>query len=81
MPIYNSKSSQSHVQQGRPINVHKLGHIDLDELYKIVTPEKHWEIVVVSAESATREVFPACSKANGHLTNRALVIVDLEGLT
>ncbi|THH03123.1 hypothetical protein EW146_g10503 [Bondarzewia mesenterica] len=64
---------------GRPLNVHFIGGINLPELYKDVTPERHWQTIIVNAESLVREVLPACSAEAGRHINQALVIADLSG--
>ncbi|KAL4253824.1 Phosphatidylinositol/phosphatidylcholine transfer [Pleurotus pulmonarius] len=66
-------------KKGRPINVHFFGGMDLNKLYKECTPEKHWQTVLVNAESLTREILPAASKAAGRTIGSVLVIVDLQG--
>ncbi|KAF7422578.1 hypothetical protein PC9H_010734 [Pleurotus ostreatus] len=66
-------------KKGRPINVHFFGGMDLNKLYKECTPEKHWQTVLVNAESLTREILPAASKSAGRTIGSVLVIVDLQG--
>jgi len=48
-------------------------------LYKHITPEKHWETIIVNAESLPREVLPAASRAAGKHIGQGLVIVDIKG--
>ncbi|KAJ8509524.1 hypothetical protein ONZ45_g8313 [Pleurotus djamor] len=66
-------------QKGRPLNVHFFGGMDLNKLYKECTPEKHWQTVLVNAESLTREILPAASRSAGRTINSVFVIVDLQG--
>ncbi len=56
-----------------------LGSIDMTALNKVITPERHWEAVVCTAESLVREVLPASSYATGHIVDNCLIIVDLKG--
>lgn len=65
-------------KRGRPLHIEFLGGCDVSELYKHVTPEKHWETIVVSAETLARETIPASSRAVGHEVGGAFVIVDLK---
>jgi len=53
--------------------------MDLTKLYKVCSPERHWETVLVNAESLTREVLPASARAAGKPVGNTLVIVDLKG--
>ncbi|KAL4073228.1 CRAL-TRIO domain-containing protein [Scleroderma yunnanense] len=64
---------------GRPLNFEFLGNCDLPELYKHITPEKHWEAIIVMTEALTREVLPAASRAAGRHIKGSFVIVDLKG--
>jgi hypothetical protein len=61
------------------VNIQFFGGLNLPELYKHVTPEKHWEAIVVNADSLTREVLPAASRAAGERIHQSIVIVDLKG--
>lgn len=51
----------------------------MPELYKHISPERHWQTVVVNAESLTREVLPATSRALDKPVDGTFVIVDLKG--
>ncbi|KAI6147488.1 CRAL-TRIO domain-containing protein [Pisolithus tinctorius] len=64
---------------GRPLNVQFLAGCDLSELHKHITPDKHWETIVVSTETLARKVIPAASHAAGHHIGGVLAIVDLKG--
>ncbi|KAK7056797.1 hypothetical protein VNI00_002514 [Paramarasmius palmivorus] len=66
-------------KRGRPLNVHFLGGMNLHKLYKECTPERHWQTVLVNAESLTREVLPAASRAHKKDVEAVFVIVDLKG--
>ncbi|KAF9220955.1 CRAL/TRIO domain-containing protein [Gyrodon lividus] len=66
-------------KKGRPLNIQFFGGLNLPELYKHITPEKHWEAIVVNADSLPREILPAASRAVGHRVEHAFVIVDLNG--
>ncbi|KAJ3775527.1 CRAL-TRIO domain-containing protein [Lentinula raphanica] len=65
---------------GRPINLQFLGGMDLHRLSKEgVTPERHWETILVNAECLTREILPAAAKKHGKEIDSVLVIIDLKG--
>ncbi|KAG6334075.1 hypothetical protein ID866_5007 [Astraeus odoratus] len=64
---------------GRPLNIEFFGGCNLPELYKHITPEKHWEAIVVTTDALTREVLPAVSRAAGRHIDGAFAIVDLKG--
>ncbi|TEB30663.1 CRAL/TRIO domain-containing protein [Coprinellus micaceus] len=68
-------------KKGRPLNVHFFGGMDIRRLYKVVTPEQHWQSFLVNAETLTREVLPACSRATGEHVGGTFVIVDLKGFS
>lgn len=79
--IFKSWSMYFHKtdKKGRPVHIQFFGGLNLPELYKHVTPEKHWEAIVVNADSLTREVLPAASRAAGKPIHQSIVIVDLKG--
>jgi hypothetical protein len=79
--IFKSWSMYFHKtdKKGRPVNIQFFGGLNLPELYKHVTPERHWEAIVVNADSLTREVLPAASRAAGKRIHQSIVIVDLKG--
>jgi len=68
-------------KKGRPLNVHVFGGMNMPELYKHISPERHWQTVLVNCESLTREILPASSKAAGRTIDQAFVIVDLKGFS
>ena len=51
--VISSQSSNSTSQKGRPLNIHFFGGMDLPKLYTVCTPEKHWQTVLVNAESVS----------------------------
>ena len=67
------------LQKGRPINIQSFGGIDADGLLKVLSPEKHWETIVVTAESLVREVLPASSYEAGQIIDEVFIIIDLKG--
>ncbi|KAH8825298.1 CRAL-TRIO domain-containing protein [Flagelloscypha sp. PMI_526] len=66
-------------KQGRPLNIHFFGDLDLPKLYKSCTPNQHWKSILVNAESLTREMLPAASRKAGKPITSVLVLVDLKG--
>ncbi|KAF8231710.1 CRAL/TRIO domain-containing protein [Tricholoma matsutake] len=66
-------------KKGRPLNINFFGGMDLPKLHKVCTPEKHWQTIIVNAESLCREVLPAASRQAGRTIGTAFVIVDLKG--
>ncbi|KAL5501505.1 hypothetical protein ACEPAH_8765 [Sanghuangporus vaninii] len=65
-------------KKGRPINVQSLGAIEVAALYKVMTPDRFWETIVVTAEGAMREILAGCSYAAERVVDDILVIVDLK---
>ena len=84
-PIHSSETRHSltHArlmkQKGRPLNVHFFGGINMPDMYNHISPERHWQTVLVNCESLTREVLPASSQAAGKPIDGTFVIVDLKG--
>jgi len=76
-PIWYHKTDK----RGRPLNIQSLGGIDVPALYKEVTPERFWEIIVATTEAAMREILPGCSYAAGKTVDDILCIVDLKGFS
>ncbi|TCD65106.1 hypothetical protein EIP91_003080 [Steccherinum ochraceum] len=68
-------------KKGRPLNIHFFGQINMPELYKHISPERHWQTVLVNCESLTREVLPAATQAAGRPVDGTFVIVDLKGFS
>ncbi|KAF9463030.1 CRAL-TRIO domain-containing protein [Collybia nuda] len=66
-------------KKGRPLNIHFFGGMDLPKLHKTCTPEKHWQTILVNAESLPREVLPAATRKAGKSISTVFVIVDLKG--
>ncbi|KAH8104524.1 CRAL/TRIO domain-containing protein [Cristinia sonorae] len=68
-------------KKGRPLNIHFFGKINMPKLYKHISPERHWQTVLVNCESLTREVLPAATHAAGRPIDGTFVIVDLKGFS
>ncbi|KAF8195579.1 CRAL-TRIO domain-containing protein [Pholiota molesta] len=66
-------------KKGRPLNIEFFGGMNLNKLYEVCTPERHWQTFLVNAECLTRECLPAASRAAGKSIGTAFVIVDLKG--
>ncbi|KAF9267444.1 CRAL/TRIO domain-containing protein [Marasmius fiardii PR-910] len=67
-------------KQGRALNFHILGGMNLNKLYLTCTPERHWHTILVYIESLTREAIPAALRSQkGKPIASVFVIVDLEG--
>lgn len=66
-------------KKGRPLNIQCFGGMNLSKLYKHCTPEKHWQTILVNAESLPREILPAASRKAGKPIGSVFVIVDLKG--
>ncbi|KAI0300807.1 CRAL-TRIO domain-containing protein [Russula brevipes] len=64
---------------GRPIHIQSFGAISPKRLYQNITPQEHWQTVLVNIEALLAEVLPAASAAAGRPIRQALVIVDLKG--
>ncbi|KAI5986149.1 CRAL-TRIO domain-containing protein [Pisolithus albus] len=67
-------------KMGRPLNIEFLRGCDLTELYKHITPEKHWETIVTTTETLARKIIPTASRAAGHDIGGVFIIVDLKGI-
>ncbi|KAK7048347.1 CRAL-TRIO domain-containing protein [Favolaschia claudopus] len=76
-PLYFHKTDK----KGRPVNIHTFGGVNFPKLYKVCTPERHWQSVIVNAECLPREVLPASSRFAGRPIGQVLVIVDLKGFS
>jgi hypothetical protein len=66
-------------KKGRPVNIHHFGAVNVNELHKVVSPERHLDSLYVNCESLTREILPACSNLAQRPINTPLVIVNLKG--
>lgn len=53
--------------------------MNLPELNKTVSEERHWECILVNCEYLPREVLPGASRAAGRPIEQVFVIVDLDG--
>lgn len=60
------------------MNIHFFNGVDFPKLYKVCTPEKHWQTVLVNAESLPREILPAATRKAGRPIGTVFVIVDLK---
>ena len=49
----NQSTPHRNPQQGRPLNIQTFGNVDLNKLYSHCTPERHWQTVIVNAESVS----------------------------
>ncbi|THH03040.1 hypothetical protein EW145_g6578 [Phellinidium pouzarii] len=65
-------------QLGRPINIQSLGSINTTELYKAITPEKFWEVMVTIGDGAMREILAGSSYAAERVVDNIVIIVDLK---
>ncbi|KAF5369447.1 hypothetical protein D9758_002675 [Tetrapyrgos nigripes] len=61
------------------LNFEFLGRLDLDRLHKECSPERHWQSVLVNAESLPREVIPAAARYHNKPVTSVFVVVDLKG--
>ncbi|KEY65368.1 hypothetical protein S7711_04266 [Stachybotrys chartarum IBT 7711] len=68
-------------KSGRPVYIELLGGIDLNELYKITTPERMLTNLAVEYERMADPFLPACSRKSGHLIETGCTIMDLKGVT
>ncbi|KAG7088447.1 hypothetical protein E1B28_012439 [Marasmius oreades] len=53
--------------------------MNLKKLYSTCSPERHWQTILVNAESLTREVIPSAALAHGKSVTSVFVVVDLDG--
>lgn len=78
--LHNFLSLTKCQQLGQPLNIEFFGGPwDFTTLYRHITPERHWEAIVVTTEALTRDVLPAASRVAGHHISGAFVIADLKG--
>ncbi|KAI0303664.1 CRAL-TRIO domain-containing protein [Multifurca ochricompacta] len=66
-------------KHGRPVNIQSFGAVSAKRLYQLITPQEHWQTILVNVESLSTEVLPAASVAAGRPIRQTLVIVDLKG--
>ena len=64
----------------RPIYIEQLGKLDLTELYKMTTPERQIQSLVVEYEKFQRDRLPVCSEKAGRLVETSCTIMDLKGV-
>ncbi|BGP29438.1 cytosolic factor, phosphatidylinositol/phosphatidylcholine transfer protein [Rhodotorula toruloides] len=67
-------------KDGRPVYIEQLGKLDLTELYKVTTPERQMQSLVVEYEKFQRERLPICSELQGHVIETSCTIMDLKGV-
>lgn len=67
-------------KDGRPLYIEQLGKLDLNELYKVTTPERQMQSLVVEYEKFQRDRLPICSELTGHLIETSCTIMDLKGV-
>jgi len=67
-------------KDGRPIYVEQLGKLDLTKLYKVTTPERQLQRLVVEYERFLRDRLPVCSVMQGKLVETSCTIMDLNGV-
>ncbi|GAA5871907.1 hypothetical protein JCM8547_003301 [Rhodosporidiobolus lusitaniae] len=67
-------------KDGRPLYIEQLGKLDLNELYKVTTPERQMQSLVVEYEKFQRDRLPICSELAGHLIETSCTVMDLKGV-
>lgn len=67
-------------KDGRPIYIEQLGKLDLTKLYKVTTPERQLQRLVVEYERFLRDRLPVCSVQEGKLVETSCTIMDLSGV-
>ncbi|CAG8514613.1 1368_t:CDS:1 [Paraglomus brasilianum] len=76
-PRYYHKTDK----EGRPIYVEEIGNIDIKALYKITTPERQIQNLVVEYEKLAAYRLPACSARHGKMIETSCTILDLKGVS
>jgi hypothetical protein len=71
----------THVQDGRPIYIERLGLLDLKALYAATTPERQIKRLVLEYEKFITDRLPACSAAAGHPVETSCTILDLHNVS
>ncbi|OAV90752.1 hypothetical protein PTTG_00026 [Puccinia triticina 1-1 BBBD Race 1] len=67
-------------QDGRPLYIEQLGKLDLTKLYKVTTPERQLQRLVVEYERFLRDRLPVCSMEHQKLIETSCTIMDLQGV-
>lgn len=67
-------------QDGRPVYVEKLAHVDMKALSQITTEERLLKFLVSEYERCTNDRFPACSYVKGEHIETSCTILDLKGV-
>ncbi|KAI9843084.1 MAG: cytosolic factor, phosphatidylinositol/phosphatidylcholine transfer protein [Sclerophora amabilis] len=75
-PQYYHKTDKD----GRPVYVELLGNVDLTAMYKITTPERMIQNLVVEYEKLADPRLPACSRKADQLLETCCSIMDLKGV-
>ncbi|MBW0491284.1 hypothetical protein O181_030999 [Austropuccinia psidii MF-1] len=66
--------------EGRPLYIEQLGKLDLNKLYKVTTPERQIQRLVVEYEKFLRDRLPVCSLQHNKLIETSCTIMDLSGV-
>lgn len=67
-------------KDGRPLYIEQLGKLDLNKLYKVTTPERQLQRLVVEYEKFLRDRLPVCSIEQNKLVETSCTIMDLQGV-
>jgi len=69
-------------KDGRPVYIEQLGNLDLTKLYKVTTPERQLQRLVVEYEKFLRERLPVCTawRNDGERVETSCTIMDLNGV-
>ncbi|KAI8455099.1 CRAL-TRIO domain-containing protein [Phakopsora pachyrhizi] len=67
-------------KDGRPLYIEQLGKLDLTKLYKVTTPERQLQRLVVEYEKFLRDRLPVCSIEQNSLVETSCTIMDLQGV-
>ncbi|PCH34529.1 CRAL/TRIO domain-containing protein [Wolfiporia cocos MD-104 SS10] len=64
---------------GRPLSIQHYSGVNMPELYKLITPERFMQYIIVTTESIPREIFPTASRAAGRQVEGESLVADLKG--
>ena len=67
-------------KDGYPIYLHTMACLNLEEFYKIATPEEMAKFAIKTVEGVIREYFKACSQLKGSYIYGVFGIVDFRGI-
>jgi hypothetical protein len=76
-PRYYHKADK----EGRPMYIEEIGSIDIKALYKITTPERQIQNLVVEYEKLATYRLPACSVKHNKMIETSCTILDLKGVS